>query len=250
MKDSEKQLLNNKSYFITFGNKIYNNSLKRIYNEAKNLNIFDNILILNESDLKNRCPIFWNTHKEFILNNSRLYGYAIWKPFIILKTLESIEENSILVYTDSGCTLNINGLNRMNEYFDIVRNSKNGILSFELPFLEKQYTKMDLFQNMNLNNNEFKNSKQLLDGIIIFRKCEKTIQFVKEWYEIGCNYHLIDDSPSILQNDNSFIEHRHDQSVFSLLAKKYGTEIIEDETYFNNFNTDGINYPIWATRLK
>jgi len=237
-------------YFTTFGNKIYNNSLKRIYNQAKNYGIFDNILVLNDKDLKNRCPIFWNKHKEFISNNPRGYGYWLWKSFVILKTLESIEENDILVYTDAGCTLNINGLNRMNEYFDIVKQSKHGILSFELPFFEKQYTKMDLFQHMNLNTNEFLNSKQLLAGIIIFRKCEQTIKLVNEWYEICCNYHLIDDSPSILPNDSSFIEHRHDMSVFSLLAKKYGTEILADETYFNNFNADGINYPIWATRLK
>ena len=200
--------------------------------------------------MSTRCPIFWNTHKEFILSNPRGYGYWLWKSFIILKTLESIEENDILVYTDAGCTLNINGLNRMNEYFDIVKQSKYGILSFELPFFEKQYTKMDLFKNMNLNNNEFLNSKQLLASIIFFRKCEKTIKLVEEWYEICCNYHLIDDSHSFLPNDSSFIEHRHDQSVFSLLAKKYGTEILPDETYFNTFDTEGINYPIWATRLK
>jgi hypothetical protein len=248
--DAEKQLLNNHIYFITFGSQLFSNSIKRIYNEANSFRFFDNMLLLNEIDLENRYPLFWNSHKEFVLNNKRLYGYAIWKSFIILKTLESIEENSILLYADSGCTLNSNGLNRMNDYLNIVRNSKNGILSFELPFLEKQYTKMDLFEYMNLNNNEFKSSKQILGGIIFFRKCEKTIKFVKEWYEISCNYHLIDDSPSILPNDEIFIEHRHDQSVFSLLAKKYGTEILPDETYFNDFNTDGMNYPIWATRLR
>ena len=45
---------------------------------------------------------------------------------------------------------------------------------------------------------------------------------MKEYYEIGSqNYHFIDDSPSIYINFSCFVEHRHDQSIFSLLTKKY-----------------------------
>ena len=32
---------------------------------------------------------------------------------------------------------------------------------------------------------------------------------------------LVDDSPSVLANAPNFVEHRHDQSVFSLLTKKH-----------------------------
>ena len=31
-----------------------------------------------------------------------------------------------------------------------------------------------------------------------------------------------------------FIENRHDQSILSVMSKKYGSEIIENETYFEN----------------
>jgi hypothetical protein len=33
------------------------------------------------------------------------------------------------------------------------------------------------------------------------------------------------------------------------LAKKYGTKILDDETWFDDFNKNGKKYPIWATRL-
>jgi hypothetical protein len=114
------------------------------------MNIFSNILIITDKILEKRCHIFWNKHKNFILKNNRGYGYWLWKSFIILKTLESIDEEDIIVYADSGCSLNINGLNRLNEYFDIVKNSKYGILTFETPFIEKQYTKRDVFDHMKL----------------------------------------------------------------------------------------------------
>jgi len=56
---------------------------------------------------------------------------------------------------------------------------------------------------------------------VLFLVCQETRDFVNEWYNVGCDYHNIDDSPSIIKNLDSFIEHRHDQSIFSLLTKKY-----------------------------
>jgi hypothetical protein len=42
----------------------------------------------------------------------------------------------------------------------------------------------------------------------------------KKYYETACDYHLIDDSPSIIPNHPSFREHRHDQSIFNMFVKK------------------------------
>ena len=56
------------------------------------------------------------------------------------------------------------------------------------------------------------------------------MDIIKKWYEISCNYHLLTDSHSINQNDNSFEENPHDQSIFSLLCKKYGIDILPDRT--------------------
>jgi hypothetical protein len=53
---------------------------------------------------------------------------------------------------------------------------------------------------------------------------------VYKWYEVGTNYHLIDDSPSKLPNDSRFEEHRHDQSIFSILRRQHGSDIMYDQT--------------------
>lgn len=243
--------MENKKIFTTFGNENYYNSLDRIKNEALSFDIFDKIIIYNDINLKNDFPDFWEKHNNFIINNIKGYGYWLWKSYLILKTLEKMNDNDILVYADSGCKLNKYGISRLNEYFKIVENSKYGILSFELSSLEKTYTKMDLFHELQMNTNEYLNSKQLIGGIFILKKCDYILKLVNEWYNICCNYHLIDDSESNIKNDETFIEHRHDQSVFSLIRKKYGTEIIYDETWYPNFSFDIIkNYPILATRLK
>jgi hypothetical protein len=109
-----------------------------------------------------------------------------------------------------------------------------------------------IFDYYDVRKSEFLDSGQLVGGIFIIRRCEHTINIVNKWYEGCCNYHLIDDSPSNITNDESFIENRHDQSIFSIIRKKYGTEMTEtDETYFGaDWNTSGYDFPFWAKRLR
>jgi hypothetical protein len=235
--------------FATFGNYKYYNALERIKKEAESFNIFNKILIYNDIDLFN-YPKFWKKHSEFIINNPRGYGYWIWKSFLIGETLKIMNENDILIYCDAGCSLNNNGIKRLYEYIDILNDSEHSILSFELDLYEKQYTKMDLFEYMDMNNETDVNNKQLIATVFILKKNKNSTKLVNEWYNImSHNYNLIDDSPSNLINDDSFVENRHDQSVFSLLRKKYGTCILKDETFFDDFNSEKAKqYPFLAKR--
>jgi hypothetical protein len=71
------------------------------------------------------------------------------------------------------------------------------------------------------------------------------------------NYTLLDDTPSIKPNDLEFKEHRHDQSLLSVLLKTTRPDAVvlpHDETWeiFNgNFDSaEALKYPIWAKRRK
>lgn len=235
-------------YFVTFGGPTlnYHNALNRICSEAEQMKTFNKIIPYDEKDLINDEK-FWNKHGNFIINNRRGFGYWLWKSYLIKKTMKEMNDNDILVYADSGCSINLNGKPRLLEYFDIVNNSKFGILSFKLEHLEKTWTKMDIIDYF--GGVDLLETGQLVGGIFILRKCDHTVNLVKKWYNGCCKYNLIDDSPSKISNDLSFKENRHDQSIFSILRKKLGTEIIMDETYFSpNWTIDGKNFPIWATR--
>ena len=61
---------------------------------------------------------------------------------------------------------------------------------------------------------------QTFANTVMLYVCKETRSLIDEWYNISCDYHLIDDSPSIISNHNEFREHRHDQSILSLLIKK------------------------------
>jgi len=234
--------------FLTFGgpSENYHNALNRICLEAEQIKIFDKIIGYTEKNLMNDKK-FWNKHGNFITNNKRGYGYWLWKSYLTKKTMKKMNDNDILVYVDAGCTINSNGKKRLLEYFDIVNNSKFGILSFNLGHLEKTWTKMDIINYFGAH--DLLETGQLVGGIFILRKCEHTINLVKKWYKSCCEYNLIDNSQSSIPNDSSFIENRHDQSIFSVIRKQLGTEIIWDETYFApDWNIYGNNFPIWATR--
>ena len=233
--------------FLSFGGptKRYHNNVDRICKEAAAFNIFNNIVGLKDDYLKND-PEFWGLHNNFLKNNSRGYGYWLWKPYIVKKQLELMNDNDILVYADSGCELNVNGLSRLIEYFNAVNTYECGLLSFQMVHLEKTWTKMDTIAH--LNANDLKSTGQLVGGIFVIRKCAHTTNLVNLWYSTCCNYHLIDDTPSQIPNDPTFCEHRHDQSIWSILRKKHGTLAIADETWFQNW-TDGANIPILAKRI-
>ena len=206
-------------YFITFsaGSQNFYDAGNRLINQANNLNLFNNTFLYTDEYLKND-KVFWNQHSNFIENNKRGYGYWLWKPYIIKKTMETMNDGDILLYLDCGCEIDIRKKEKIKTYFEFVK-SDYIIGSFTL--IEKDWTKMDLIKKMNMLNDNYLNSNQRQAGVLLFLVCDKTRNIINEWYELSCDYHNINDNPSVEKNYDEFKEHRHDQSIFSLLTKKY-----------------------------
>jgi hypothetical protein len=113
---------------------------------------------------------------------------------------------------------------------------------------------MDLIEKLDMNKDIYLNRPQRQGGTNLYLVCNETRHLVNEWYELGCDYHNIDDSPSVLKNIDGFIDHRHDQSVLSLILKKYSFEPEGLLTPYprNKFraNFTALRSPIWAARNK
>ena len=234
-----------KIYFLTFGapTKNYHEAVERLCNQAKQMNIFNEIIGITEKDLQNDNE-FWSKHCNFINNNKRGYGYWLWKPYIIKKKLEKMDNDDILLYLDCGCELNYLAHNKFLEYIELVKTKK--ILGTKASSTDHNYTKMDLIKYFGMENNiELLKVKHMQAGALLILKCEKIINLFNEFYEIGSsNYHYIDDSSSIEQNFKDFKEHRHDQSIFNLLVKK--NNLINYCLEPNTYN----EYPILPIRNK
>lgn len=239
--------------FLTFGGPTANfhNRVVALSRQAETLRVFDEVSGITDLELKESHPIFWDEHNDFLMNNKRGYGFWFWKPYIIRATLHDVETNDIVIYMDAGCTINLQGKERLNDYINLLNSqSEFDIISFQMCMLpEIKYTKRELLTFLSVSD-EDKNSGQCMATVIIMRKGEHSLSVVNEWYKLASVPDLINDKHS-LNEDKSFIDHRHDQSIFSLLVKKHGSIKIPDETYFEpNWSLKGGKYPFWATRIR
>jgi len=238
-------------YFISFGTlDNYKDSVERIKREAEEMNFFDKIKVYTQFDFDEE---YKNRHQHFFNGNRRGYGYWMWKSYIVLKTLNEMQEDDILVYADAGCTLNNNLIakNRLSFYIELCKTITTGNVSFQTSYIEKTWTKMDMFVTLDAKNPEIMNSGQLVGGVFILKKCLHVMDLVNQWYTVSHNYQLISDFPSVIPNDPSFRDHRHDQSIFSILRKKRGTVIIQDEVDFDDYSDPKCKlYPIVAARIR
>ena len=114
---------------------------------------------------------------------------------------------------------------------------------------EIKYSKKVLMTYLDVNTEDMR-SGQCMATVIIMRKGAHSLSVVNKWYNLASICDLINDKHS-LNEDKLFIDHRHDQSIFSLLVKQFGSIKIPDETYFEpHWIEKGKNYPFWATRIR
>lgn len=234
----------------TFSDSRLKHSAKRLVRQAKRIGVFSKIISLDEStlDLEFRAK-----HSGILRPDVRGFGFWIWKPQVIIQALRTVKNGQIVLYLDVGCHLNHRGLPRLHEYFEIVSESKSGILAFDLTHegvIDQkvvEWTKSDTLDFFKvLSDEKIKQSAQIVAGIILIEKRESTVNFFENWLDImETNLNLIDDSPSVTPNDQSFIENRHDQSIFSILAKLEDITILSHEENFPSRKTIFAKGPAW-----
>jgi len=193
--------------------------LRHLRERAIEIGVFDSVLDYTPEDLP---ADFLLRHGEFLEKNKRGYGYWLWKPYLILKQMERMNNGDTLLFLDSGCDIVVSQKADLVRLIELVKTEL--IIGSKYPSPERKWSKMDLISALGGNNEQSLNSYQYQGGVNLFYKCDLVMVLLNEWYETCCNYHLLDDSPSVLPNDVGFCEHRHDQSVFSLLLKKYNIQ--------------------------
>lgn len=219
-----------KTVFLTYGggHLKYYNAIDRLVKEMKNFYNFDKIITY--TDLELQKTDFYEKHKDFIKSNKKGYGCWIWKSYFVYNELQKLDDDDILVYLDCGFEINDKGLDRFLWYIEETKNKGSLFFYLEDKHTEKKWNKMDTIKKIPVDEHLLC-SPQVVGGAFFIKKNKENMQFIKQWYDICQDYQMINDMPSIEKNFNEFIEHRHDQSVLSLLVKKYNMNRIFDETW-------------------
>lgn len=232
-------------HFLTFATSDI--SLKEIRAEAEHFG-FTAKFFYDEKYLK--VTELWSKHGDFILENKRGFGYWIWKPFLVSDTLKRLKENDALLYADGGCALNSAGAERLLQYVDMARAS-NGLLLFHVPMSETLYSKIDTIRRILPTVPIEELGQQRIGTAFVVINTKETRRFFQHVLKIATehSYHFLDDSPSTASETPDFIDHRHDQSIMSLLSKHYNYSSIPDETYPPE-KAHRLGFPIIGARRK
>ena len=168
---------------------------------------------------------FRKEHKD-IFDIKRGNGLWLWKPYLIKKTLDEMEDGDILFYCDSGACFfrRIEGILSKLEMQDIWVSV--------LPLKEKQFTKKDTFKLLDCNTAYYKETAQISGTFCAFRKSKQSIEFVNEWLYWCCCIKALETPVNREKEEDFFYAHREDQSILSLLIKKYKVRAWSDPSQY------------------
>ncbi len=214
-------------YFITYGNDDFRWKKYFASFMAKVFGKFDKCLIYSPEDIDEH----FSKKYELILKQKRGNGYWLWKPYFILKSLEKLNYGDYLFYCDAGGAF----LKPVDILIKEMNFHNQDIMGYEINLIEEQWTKKELFFCTGLyNEHRITKSNQIMSGCILIKKTDFSVKFFKEVLEIASNEINITDKLNLVQDD-IYIEHRHDQSIFSILYKKYNLKAFKDPSQWGTF---------------
>lgn len=221
-----------KKVFITFGHNCCLYSKQRALRQAKTIGGFEYVHSFNMDSLAFR---FRKTHNN-VLRDRRGAGYWLWKPYILLKTLlENMAEGDMVMYQDAGAYI----IKSVTPLLKLCQESKHGVIVFSLDKTEQDYSKKDALILMDMNVPEAAETFQRLASYVVIRKSCSSIQFVMEWLAYLSDRRIASNDENTMGAGNvkSFKAHRHDQTVMSLLSKKWGIPALRDPSQYGQKST-------------
>ena len=231
---------------VTFADNANRSARERLVAQALAIGVFDELVAVSEADLDRE---FLNRHPHRLVAGSRGFGYWRWKPQIILQCLRGMNDGDVLMYVDAGCHINAEGRQRLEQYIERVAANEHGFLGFQarlpeppliydgrpLPeYLEAHWTKGDLLDRLDCRYKPWiTQTPPIGAGVFLIRAQSVSVSMIVNWQSIMDEQPtLLDDTPSVSANLPGFREHRHDQSILSLLAKEAGVDTLSSFEYW------------------
>jgi len=239
-------------HFVSFGagRKGYGSALRRLEKEIHVLDPDACVWLFDETNVGSEIFGLDVSFTDFAKANPRGFGLWVWKPWVVLQVMEKAQDGDIVFFLDAGCTVHTSDLSKLRYQSYIKHIQENGNLFFDVGQAEHYWSKKEVVQYFNLSDRDL-NLGQVVGGIQGHLVSGHQFKFVEEWLQ-ACTLdsgRLVRDVVSRVDEDDRFIEHRHDQSVLSCLVKRAGISVLPDETFhFPKWNRDGDGFPFWATR--
>jgi len=211
---ADQKLSRNPVFLVSYadGHEVYFQNQHALAQSAINRGI-EFILNYRRSHI---APYFYEKHRA-ILDEKSGSGYWLWKPYIILQTMFSVPDGSIIVYADAGAifTGSLMPILKHLETYDAIfyrfSAKTNEILKTTIDFQVAEELGVTHHQ-------DFETKTHLWAGFMIFRNCNATREFVKNWLELCTN-------PNFLKGYGKG-RHFHDQSLMNIMYLKSSANFV------------------------
>lgn len=210
--------------YITFGGAVYDSVTKYIVTNAPLLGagevwVYDDVWLTKHEFYRQNRWLWEHRHK-------RGFGWYSWKPLIILDALSRLNDGDIVLFTDAD-TYPIRDISIL---YNIC--AKEGAMFFEVTGEPNiKWCKRDCYIVMGQDEKRYHDSQAAVARFMLFKKGEwRSAQLLMEWLSYCVNPLANTFDPSVLGKTElpSFVEHRCEQAILTLLAHKYGYKLYRE----------------------
>ena len=249
-----------KELFLTFGDGRhgFKFAASRLSREVANSSWKSDQLVINAKSASNFMGKDWHQHLRWMTGNKRGFGLWLWKPLIIKNALMGTFGNYDRVfYLDAGSQFSLKSTrasDRFIHYLDVAK-ANSGIAFTHVEgqagisdYSEEAWGKSELHRALSVDQ-DLLQTNQILAGCLILTR--DALDVVDNWLT-WCtkeNYFFLKDPSSLERQSPRFVNHRHDQSILSVLWKKSELPTVPNETWFApDWEDSGRDFPIWTIR--
>lgn len=251
---------------VIFATSSFHKSSLRLKKQAELSGWFSRIFLYGEDDVRKKWYNGQNLQEKHAKNEKVSYFSNFWwKPMVVLKALDEVQENDILLYLDAGCAINAKGADKFQGYVNLCERGpgfvgfgasrKNYVSGFPQFPNEKTHTKRDVIKLLDCEHPIILETSQITGGVFFVKKNDFGLSLIQEWDKLASIDFYFNECPGYYENYPEFKGHKHDQSILSLLVKKRWDildDYLLDSTFVaNNKKCDPkLVEPIKATRIR
>lgn len=166
-----------------------------------------------------------------VLDQPRGAGYWLWKPYLIKKALETAAPSEVVFYCDAGRNSYYQFTRRPTQLEKAVRRNTHGfLLGASAPQLGtiQNWTKRDCLLLMDADTEELLRRPMIMTWSL-WTNSPQARSFLDRWLGYCRDPRCLTDMPNTLGESNysEFRDHRHDQSIATILAYKMGAPYLD-----------------------
>lgn len=213
-------------HLIAFADSRMAAATKRFNRQALKSGFFETVSVFSESS---HLLSDWITECDKRIGLGKGFGYWTWKPVLLQGIFDGLRQGDILIYSDIGNFVNHRGRKRFQEYVEMLRSGRASLIAFwqdrtaHGARIEEAWTKEDAFTFFSLGvNHPQRKTPQFCANLLIFLVNDTSGSVIADWADLAKNETWLFTDECAAPNQPQFLDHRHDQSILSLILKRHG----------------------------